>query len=87
MHTETPTLKLAILVWWVQLWRTMLFVILGSVAVGFTLAIVQRIIGVDLPPFISGIAGGIVGFIVVIKVIERLMTKGFGKYRLAVVKK
>ena len=80
-------MKLCLKIWWAQFWSTIPLTLLGGIAAGIVFGIVQRVIGLDFHPAVSGVAGGVIGLFIAIKVIERLMTKGFGEYRLAVVRK
>tara|TARA_R110001592_G_scaffold16881_7_gene71512 strand:- start:40084 stop:40350 length:267 start_codon:yes stop_codon:yes gene_type:complete len=88
MH-EIPTDKLALQVWWALTWRTIPLAILGGIAVGVVIGVIVAVMQADkdavqMP---ATLGGGLVGLFITVKVIKYLMTKGFGEYRLTVVKK
>jgi len=89
MSPEIPTDKLALQIWWAMLWRTIPLVILVIALAGIIIGIISSLAGanpndVQIP---SGIAGGVLGLYISVKIIKHLMTKGFGDYRLVVVRK
>jgi len=89
MNAEEPTDILALKLWWALVWRSVpISLISGAILGGFIGAIVAATGGspesVQLP---AGIAGFLVGIFIAVKVIRHLMTKGFGEYRLSIVKK
>ncbi|MDH5722414.1 MAG: hypothetical protein OEY94_03715 [Alphaproteobacteria bacterium] len=72
-----------------MMWRT---IPLSLIAGGVAGALIGLIVGItggspESVRFPAGLAGALIGLFVAVKVIKRLMTKGFGKYRLAVIKK
>ena len=87
MDIEIPTMKLAIKVWWAQFWRMVPLAFLGGAVVGLVVGLVSELLGIEVSSHVSGVLGGVVGIVVGLKVILYLMTKGFGEYRLAVVRK
>jgi len=84
-----PTLGLGLKLWWASFWRIMPLVLIGSFVVGFIIGILGLILGVDNKALniVAGIAGGVFGIYVSAFIFRRLMVKGFGRYRLAVVEK
>lgn len=89
MNIEIPTDKIALQIWWAMAWRSIPLVIICSILASLAISLVITIVGID-PKAMQGpsmLIGAIVGLYVSIKVIKYLMTKGFGEYRLVVVKK
>tara|TARA_B100001989_G_scaffold252821_1_gene236406 strand:- start:702 stop:971 length:270 start_codon:yes stop_codon:yes gene_type:complete len=89
MYTEEPTDLLALKVWWATVWRALPISFVAGAVVGAIIGIIVAIMGsspeaVQAP---AGLAGFLIGIFVMVKVIKRLMTNGFGEYRLAVIKK
>ncbi len=80
---------LGLRLWWAWFWRTMLVVLFWAVIVGTLLGFVGYFMGVDsdIVSKISGLAGAGVAFYVMPLVFKRLISKGFGRYRLAVLEK
>ncbi len=89
MDHEEFTWKGALMVFWALTWR--FFVILFPVAIliGLIFGAVSFFMGVekDVAVARAGILGQIAAIPVYILVIKRLFSKGFGKYRLAVLEK
>lgn len=88
-HEVEPTLGLGLRLWWASFWRIMPIVIIGSFVIGFIIGVLGYVIGVDtkiLNTF-AGIMGGVFGIYISAIIFKRLMVKGFGRYRLAVVEK
>ncbi len=88
MNIEVPTEKLALKIWWAMLWRTIPLAVLASFLAGIVIGTISSVMGVDpnevkIP---ASIAGGLLGLYVSVKVIKHLMTKGFGDYKLVVVR-
>ncbi|MEM6810997.1 MAG: hypothetical protein AAF549_00845 [Pseudomonadota bacterium] len=86
---EEPTWFWGLRVWWAWFWRYLLIVVILSALVGGGIGAIGALIGLasDTTASIGGGAGFLVGIIFMPFVFKRLMTKGFGKYRLAVVHK
>lgn len=76
-------------VWWAWFWRTMLIVLIVSFIGGLVVGVLSAIIGLGeaLASVLGMFVGLGVGFYFGPAVFKRMMTKGFGKYRLAVVTK
>ncbi len=89
MDAEIPTEKLALQIWWAMTWRIIPFALLGGMVVGLIIGLIAGIMKAD-PSSIEApatLAGLLLGLFISVRVIMRLMTKGFGEYRLAVVRK
>ena len=87
MNVETPTIKLSFQVWWAWLWRVLPLTFFLGFLIGFTIGMAAQIFGFPVPTLLVSLLGLPVGIVVSVKMMQRLMTKGFGKYRLVVVKK
>lgn len=86
---QIPTDKLALQVWWALTWRSMPLALVAAMLAGAVIGLLTGVLGggpedVQVP---AGICGFLIGLFVTIKVVKYLMTKGFGQYRLVVVKK
>jgi len=86
---EVPSDKLALQVWWALTWRSLPLAIIAAMVVGAFIGALAGVFGgseedIQMP---AGIAGALIGLFVTVKVIKHMMTKGFGKFRLMVVKK
>ncbi len=88
MH-EVPTDKLALQVWWAMVWRAMPLALLAGIAVGFLAGIAGSFMNISVESVQGPLTflGFVLGLFITVKVIKHLMTKGFGVYRLAVVRK
>ena len=89
MREEIPSMFLALKVWWAFTWRVTLVGILIGVLLSFISEFIRTVtLG---PNLITAFVFFLLAFIFVIGsqtwVFNRLMTKGFGKYRLVVVNK
>ncbi len=86
---EVPSDLLALSIWWALTWRTFLLGLLTGILIGFVIGIIGDIFGThqDALAVPSILAGAVVSVFVSVKVIKRLMTVGFGEYRLAIAKK
>jgi len=77
--------------WWALTWRAVLLALLSAFLVGVVFGIFETVLNVDTHSggivAINGTAGAVVGVYVSIWVMRRLMTKGFGRFRLALVEK
>ena len=78
------TYSLAFKVWWAIMWRTLPLALLAGVALGFVFGIASAVTGLMLPQYVHAMIGLCGGMAVCLWVLKRLMTNGFGKYRLAV---
>jgi len=89
MNPEEPTKVLGLKIWWAYFWRAMLLIIPGSLLIGVVGGIIAALIrlGPEYGGILGGVSGLIVGLYMSAYVFKRLMTKGFGPYRLVVVKK
>jgi len=89
MQSETPTDFIALKVWWAMTWRTIPLVLLGSIFLGLILGIIASLSGLDLNATqrLSMLFGALLGLYIAVKIIKRLMTNGFGDYKLVVVRK
>ncbi|MGH1455380.1 MAG: hypothetical protein ACRBDI_01235 [Alphaproteobacteria bacterium] len=89
MSSELPSDKLALQIWWAMMWRAVPLALLAGAGAGFVIGIIA-VVAKTPPESIqtpSMLLGGLLGVFVTVKVIKRLMTHGFGNYRLMVVKK
>jgi hypothetical protein len=91
MQIEDPNLMLALKVWWAISWRSVCLSVLGGIAAGIVTGIIAAILkhgfGVDaghVGTIFSGALGFGIGIYFSAWAVHRLMTKGFGKYRLLV---
>ena len=81
-----PDMKTALKIWWALTWRALLLTILVGFASGFILAVIFKIAGVaeedakDIIALINLPLGIYLG----VKVLHRMMTHGFGRYRLVI---
>lgn len=84
-----PSLLLALKVWWSWCWRVMPLALIGSFVAGFIVILIDYLIGIDQKTgtTISAVLGGAIGLYLSVYIFYRLMVKGFGKYRLAVLEK
>ena len=89
MNPEEPTLKLGLQVWWAFFWRSMLIIIPSTILVSIPIGIICAIlrVGQETAGIFGGLFGLLIGLYITAYVVKRLMTKGFGQYRLVVVKK
>lgn len=78
------TYPLALKVWWAIVWRTISLGVLAGLALGFVFGIASAVTGLMLPQYVHAIIGLFGGMAACLWVLKRLMTKGFGNYRLAV---
>lgn len=76
-------------VWWALTWRILPTAILGSLIIGFVIGLISGAMQTDInaASVFAGILGFAFGLWVMLFMIRRLMTKGFGRYRLAVMVK
>lgn len=76
-------------VWWAMTWRILPTAILGALIIGFVIGLISGAMNTDVntAAAFSGIVGFAFGLWVMLFMIRRLMTKGFGRYRLAVMVK
>jgi len=89
MHPEEPTDKLAIQIWWALTWRSVPLSMLAAFLFAFIIGLIAGLTKTD-PHSLSvpgAIGGALIGLFITVKIIKRLMTKGFGEYRLVIVKK
>ncbi len=89
MDIEIPSDKVALKIWWALSWRTLIMAFLVSFLASIIINAIAHMAGaspadVQVP---AAIAGGLLGLYVSVKVIKYLMTKGFGDYRLVLVRK
>lgn len=93
MNFEIPTMKLALQVWWAFLWRSLLAALFAGIVIGVLLGIIMGIVAIatglnmETLKAVSTLLGGILGLYVSVWILHRMMTVGFGKYRLVVTKK
>ncbi|MGH1403175.1 MAG: hypothetical protein ACRBDL_02935 [Alphaproteobacteria bacterium] len=89
MDIEIPTEKLALKIWWAMTWRLIPLIFVGAFIVGLILGLIGTSMGIESRSIetIAGFSGAFLGLFLSVKVIMHLMTKGFGEYRLAVVRK
>lgn len=89
MTPETPSLNLGIKLWWAILWRTLPLVLAAAFGAGVVVGIIGYLLQLPLNivQILGGAAGFIVGAYISVWVLLRLMTKGFGEYRLVVARK
>lgn len=86
---EVPSDLIALKLWWAMTWRIVPFAILAGMAAGFVIGIIATVTQTP-PEAMQGaatLAGAAIGIFLTVKIIKRLMTKGFGDYRLVVEKK
>ena len=76
-------------VWWALTWRIFPTALLGSLIIGFVIGLISGALKTDVnaASIFAGILGFAFGLWVMLFMIRRLMTKGFGRYRLAVMVK
>ncbi len=76
-------------VWWALMWRVLLFSVLVGFAIGVAVGIVASVMGENPASFaiLVNLAGMLTFMVVSFFVCKKLLTKGFGRYRLAVVEK
>lgn len=77
----------ALKLWWALIWRTVPLAMAGAFVIGLVLGIIVGVTGLGLSPIVSGVFGLVWGAFASVWVIKRLMTKGFGNYRLAILEK
>ncbi len=89
MSPEVPNEKLALQVWWSISWRAIPLSFIAGSLIGGVLGAVLGSMGASVQSIQTPamIMGALVGIYINVQVIKRLMTKGFGDYRLAVVRK
>ncbi|MCD8498095.1 MAG: hypothetical protein LRZ85_08490 [Alphaproteobacteria bacterium] len=85
MSTVEPTMMLALKVWWAWLWRVMPLAFIAGFLIGLAWGFIGLATGA--PAAIGALLGALVGFYISIYIFYRLMTKGFGPYRLVVTEK
>jgi hypothetical protein len=84
-----PDWKVAAQVWWALTWRMIIVLLPLSFLAGGIFGAVGALMGVPLVSvkYVANIIGLVLGISITIAVLHRLLTKGFGKYRLQVVEK
>ena len=89
MDIEEPTDKLALQVWWAIGWRTLYYYALAGIALIVFYAFLSAIFDVDIGVFDNAmeICGAFFALFAGIFALKQVITKGFGQYRLVVVKK
>lgn len=88
-YEAEPTYETALKVWWALFWRIMPTAIAGAILIGFVIGLASGALNIDVnaASIFSGILGFVFGMWVILFMIRRLMVKGFGRYRLAVMVK
>ena len=82
-----PTDLLSLKVWWAFTWRAVLFAMLAGALAGLVIGIIGTSLG-ESPENLQGpstFAGAVLGLFISVRVFRRLMTNGFGRYKLVVV--
>lgn len=89
MSPEVPDEKLALQVWWSISWRAIPISFIAGSLIGTIVGAIMGFMGASVQSVQTPamIMGALVGIYVNVQVIKYLMTKGFGDYRLAVVRK
>lgn len=89
MHPEEPTEKLAFQLWWAITWRSLAASVLAVLIFGQLIATIIYLTGgsIESVQWPANIAAFILGIYIAVQVVKHLMTKGFGEYRLAIIKK
>ncbi|MGH1376810.1 MAG: hypothetical protein ACRBCK_10730 [Alphaproteobacteria bacterium] len=89
MSPEVPTEKIALQTWWAITWRAIPFAFIASTVMGVLMGLFVKSLGGSPQSlqFPAVLAGSLVGIYINVQVIKRLMTKGFGDYRLIVMRK
>ena len=89
MNHEEPTNKLALKVWWAFAWRTLYYYVLIGIALIVFFSVIVAVSDTNIEDFYGVIEKGcnLFGLVMGIYIIKRLMTKGFGQFRLVVVRK
>ena len=85
----SPSWGLGLKVWWAWFWRTMILVFVLSIIIGIIVGVIGALIGLAQATisFSGGLFGLAIGLYLGPAILKRLMTKGFGRYRLAVMRK
>jgi len=78
----------AIQVWWSWLWRTMVWVLPISFAMGIIVGIAFNILGINIQEntIYIQIVGGAIGIYFSVKIMKNILGKTFGGYRIALIK-
>ncbi|RMH21405.1 MAG: hypothetical protein D6698_02835 [Gammaproteobacteria bacterium] len=85
MQRTEVTWKHAIIVWWSLMWRVTLYGSLAGGLAGFVIGIVLGVVGKgDSAEFSGQIAGFLAGIPVGIWVVKTILTKEFGRFRIAI---
>lgn len=89
MTEQVPTLGIAAKAWWALTWRSLLCAVVVGTVWGFVIGIIASIAGWQQGgmTLLAGVGGFFLGAYVSIRIMRRLMIKGFGRYRLSVVEK
>jgi hypothetical protein len=96
-YEAEPTYQTALKLWWAMVWRFVPVIVICIVVASIAIGVVSAMIGVatgmekEQVQNMGAVAGFFVGLVlnvlVSIWLIRRLMTKGFGRFRLAVMVK
>ncbi len=82
-------MTLALRTLWALMWRSMPLAFIAGIVIGAVIGATAAIIGVDIQSqgfkITTQLAGVAVGFAASVWIMRRLMTKGFGRYKLLVV--
>lgn len=86
---QEVTWEMTITFWWAQMWRSIPLIVLASILAGALYHFITEALNVDPTVKIwMGVGLGFyVGLLMTLWVVRRLLTKGFGKYRLFMVEK
>ena len=82
---EDATFGLAAKIWWAFTWRAVLLAVSVNFVIGFVLGFIGRAANINLL-YISLVCGLCFGIYASIFILKRMMVKGFGPYKLAVVR-
>lgn len=81
-----PTLRMTLRVWWSLEWRSLLMAIGFGLCFGVVLGLVAHFMGVDMQKIrpLTVIGGLLIGVGAKIYVVRGMLTRDFGRYRIAV---
>jgi preprotein translocase subunit SecF len=83
---EPVTYGLAARLWWALMWRSVLFSFAAGVVIGIIMGVLGAILGIKLIG-LNMVLGLVAGVVASIWVAQRLLNKGFGPYRLIIMKR
>ncbi len=89
MTDKKITWEMTLTLFWAQMWRTIPFFVIAGGASVYAYYEITKYLGVDpaVQSWMGAALGFYVGLIVALWVVRRLLTNGFGKYSLLIVKK